>query len=145
MLLSSEPEPEFEPEPLPELSLFWSSSEPLSSELDPEPEPEPVANRFSGSFIDERPAFDDEPEHDMSIFDEPVKPNVSSIEPDEDDLKPEKVEEKVEAKPEPAITTSKASSSPAKSLFDKAAKAVSGRDSSGDDLDVPAFIRRRKK
>ncbi len=113
-------------------------------EPEPEPEPEPVANRFSGSFIDERPAFDDEPEHDMSIFDEPVKPKVSSIEPDEDDIKPEKVEDKVEAKPEPAITTSKTSSSPAKSLFDKAAKAV-GRDSSGDDLDVPAFIRRRKK
>ncbi len=115
----------------------------------PDPDPEPVASRFSkGPFIDEK--LDDKPanlsEHSDLFFDEPSKPSVNSIEPEvlEDDVrKPEmhhdsSHEDKEDAKGEPAK-----SKSGARSLFDRASKAVTGR-GGDDDLDVPAFIRRRK-
>lgn len=118
----------------------------IQPELEPEPEPEPVANRFSSSpFIDERPAFEDEEAPSGSLFDEPVKPRVGSIEPEVDD-KPEPLHATKTDEPKPGVKETKPaakSSGGAKSLFDKAAKAVTGR--ADDDLDVPAFIRRRKK
>jgi cell division protein FtsZ len=118
-------------------------------EPEPEPEPEPVANRFSARpFIDERPAFEDDTDDDSahagSLFDEPVKPRVSSIEADEDEeikLGASKPASEVEIKrsaPEPHRSTSP------RSFIERASKAVSGR-SKDDDLEVPAFIRRRKK
>lgn len=134
-----------EPARLVNPSVLESEPAPL---FEPDPEPEPVANRFSGSFIDERPAFDDEPSTDMSIFDEPVKPRVASIEPDEEsDVPAENTEDKPEvivADEKPAASVGSKPVSGAKSLFEKAAKVARGRESD-DDLDVPAFIRRRKK
>jgi cell division protein FtsZ len=118
-------------------------------EPDPEPAPEPVANRFSGSFIDERPAFEDEADSVTgSLFDEPIKPRVSSIEPDDDDL-----DNDIRSTTPTKLDTGSSrveSESPARanagarSFIERASKAVTGR-GSDDDLDVPAFIRRRKK
>lgn len=87
------------------------------------PETLPVASRFSGSpFIDEPVDADD----DLSVFDEPVRPSVSSIEPDLDEPKAEPKPDKAEEKPKaiPVADTSMAVED--------------------DDLDIPAFLRRKK-
>lgn len=116
---------------------------PTEPEFGPEPEPlddipaQPVANRFSGGpFIDERPAFE---EDSSSLFDEPVKPEVSSIEPDE----PETVDVESESIP---VETAETKSS-AKSFIERASRAMTGHghDYDEDDLDVPAFLRRGRK
>lgn len=144
--------------PMPE-----SLAEPL-----PEPTREPVANRFSaGPFINEKPAFEDEATDEGSLFDEPVKPEVSSIEP-EDEVAEAKDSQAAKPKgkgksaavdeddadevPEPAPKSratvgTTAAKSTAKSLIERASRAVSGHGASSsydeDDLDVPAFIRRK--
>ncbi|HUC86808.1 MAG TPA: cell division protein FtsZ [Candidatus Saccharimonadales bacterium] len=110
----------------------------------PEPPSTPVANRFTaGPFIDEPPAFDESLEAaDTSLFDEPVKPAVSSIEPE---TAPKPVAgHHDEPKDAPAAKTS--SKRGAKSLIERASRAVTGAGSEydEDDLDVPAFIRRKK-
>jgi cell division protein FtsZ len=116
-----EPDPILpEPTPLPEL-------DPLFDE--PEEEPTPVANRFSaGPFINERSAFE---EDTSSLFDEPVKPNVDSIEPE------------LEAPRRADIVERSVTRAHARSGLD-ATKSMSSR-KQDDDLDVPAFIRRRKQ
>lgn len=85
----------------------------------------PVANRFSGSpFIDE-PA---ETEKDLSVFDEPIRPRVTSIEPEADG-------------PEPAPKQS-AGKKPEKAKPVPVMEAGAGLED--DDLDIPAFLRRKK-
>lgn len=125
----------------------------------PEPDPEPVASRFSkGPFINEK--LEDKPaalsEHNDLFFDEPAKPSVSSIEPDE--IESDKLSKAHTDHDQERVATDKSSihedaadtevkpaaKSSARSLFDRASKAVTGR-GGDDDLDVPAFIRRRKK
>jgi cell division protein FtsZ len=134
-------------------------SEPL-----PEPVREPVANRFSrGPFIDEKPAFEDEDDTDnvggSSLFDEPVKPKVTSIEPEVDAIADDEKEISAEVDDETPIATERKSRSSepaggakttAKSLIERASRAVTGHSGSAsgydeDDLDVPAFIRRKNK
>ncbi len=138
------PRREPEPDPEPVVPLF---------DPDPEPEPEPVDKRFRGSFINERPAFDEEADHPgSSLFDEPVKPAVGSIEPDE----PTEDTPRPSAHPAPGMLTAKpdpksrdmetitpASGRP-RTFAERASKIVTSR-SDHDDLDVPAFIRRRKR
>lgn len=107
------------------------------------PAPEPVANRFqAGPFIDEQPAFDDDDSDDTaSLFDEPVKPKVSSIEPDESSDDDHEADTLIKEEPKP---TAKPAAPKQRSIIQRAAGAVTGR-TSDDDLDVPAFIRRRKR
>lgn len=104
------------------------------------PTPEPVANRFqAGPFIDEQSAFDDD-DTNPSLFDEPVKPKVSSIEPeDAADDDADKEDTLLKEEPVPVAKSTKS-----RSIIQRAAGAVTGR-GADDDLDVPAFIRRRKR
>lgn len=127
----------------------------VSFEPEPEPEPMPVASRFSAKpFIDE-PAVDEHDDNELEddFFNKKPEPKVSSIEPDEDVVVDAKLDDEIHddhhdddadllndkpaAKPEPAKKG-------ARSLIQRAAGAVTGR-ASDDDLDVPAFIRRRKQ
>ncbi|HSX41234.1 MAG TPA: cell division protein FtsZ [Candidatus Saccharimonadales bacterium] len=83
------------------------------------PESLPVANRFaSGPFIDE-PI---DTGGDLSVFDEPVRPSVSSIEPDAEPKNQPKPDEKPKVMP----------------VMDSALGLEQ------DDLDIPAFLRRKK-
>jgi cell division protein FtsZ len=106
----------------------------------------PVANRFAtGPFIDEPSAFeDDEPDSpETSLFDEPVKPAVSSIEPDV----PKRTVSLSDDNPkESARSEVPPRKRGAKALIERASRAVTGAGSEydEDDLDVPAFIRRKK-
>jgi len=131
----------------------------------PEPTREPVANRFStGPFIDEKPAFDDDKAEigtpdEGSLFDEPVKPSVNSIEPEIEgdqevaiDTKAKPAEKDAVKEPVTADRKARATAgtaaarTTAKSLIERASRAVSGHGGSNydeDDLDVPAFIRRK--
>ncbi len=114
-------------------------------EIDPMPvrSSEPVASRFgAGPFIDEPPAFeegDDGGAEPDSLFDEPVKPTVSSIEPEEESASPTASNA---SNPEPAPVTHRRGAS----LIERASRAVTGGGKHYDeeDLDVPAFIRRKK-
>jgi cell division protein FtsZ len=90
-------------------------------------EPVPPARRFmAGPFIDEPPAIS--PEQTHSLFEEPVNPRVSSIEPE--------VEEPTDI---PAETVSSASS-----FIERASREAAPVEEEEDDLDIPAFIRRKK-
>jgi cell division protein FtsZ len=127
-----------EPAPLPEV-------DPLPPRVN-----EPVANRFNaGPFIDEPPAFD-EPElaaaDSDSLFNEPVKPAVASIEPEVEETTEEPEADRPTAKAaksEPAPATHRRGAS----LIERASRAVTGgghHQYDEEDLDVPAFIRRKK-
>jgi cell division protein FtsZ len=136
------------PEPLP-TPLYRQSSEPVpeadSIFNEPDPEPTPVASRFSaGPFINERSAFEEE--DTPSLFDEPVKPRVDSIEPDvSEPASVAATSTPVERFREPTSPPSRPlTERKSPSLIERASKAVTGR-GADDDLDVPAFIRRRKK
>lgn len=134
------------PEPLP-TPLYRRQPDPepeadnVFADLEPDPEPTPVASRFSaGPFINERSTFEEEDA--PSLFDEPVKPKVDSIEPDGGMPSASSAEERVKEPVLPPIQPLTARKSP--SIIERASKAVTGR-GADDDLDVPAFIRRRKK
>jgi hypothetical protein len=111
----------------------------------PKPSREPVANRFAaGPFIDEPSTFEDDPDgEETSLFDEPVKPAVASIEPDIPKAKTAEHEDDPEKTPKSEAPPRKRG---AKSLIERASRAVTGAGSEydEDDLDVPAFIRRKK-
>ena len=133
-------------------------SQPVAEEEEVDPFPgrsvEPVANRFAaGPFIDERPAFEDDaelPAEAVSLFDEPVKPAVASIEPEVEDAKDSEKSKKDTSTHTPATHNTKVTSpkGAAKSLVQRASRAITGGGSSSqydeEDLDVPAFIRRKK-
>lgn len=128
----------------PKVQLTPSIRTEFTEEVDQVPVHAPVANRFNaGPFIDERPSFDEADQPEGSLFDEPVKPKVSSIEPEQEAVSP--------SKPElhpPTTAKSAPVKSSAKSLIERASRMVSGHGSTSafddDDLDVPAFIRRKK-
>ena len=152
------PQPELAP--VQPSALRYRHIEPLEEDPQPvmplfEPEPEPerqsLDKRFSSSFINERPSFDDEADHPgQSLFDEPVLPSVNSIEPDDD-------AESVEAETQPELEkrepprrdmetiTPAGSRVGARIAPDRHAQVSSSRAAEADDLDVPAFIRRRKQ
>jgi cell division protein FtsZ len=133
-------------------------------DLEPDPEPEPVASRFDkGPFIDEQPADDKgkvADDDNLLLFDEPVKPTVDSIEPDEELVsttrhseahknvdknssnhdEDEKHLDHLSSKTAPK----KPAATGARGLLNRATRAVTGR-ADEDDLDVPAFIRKRKQ
>lgn len=144
------------------LSSSRSQSVPVfhdEPELEPEPEPQPVASRFgAGPFIDE-PSFDKAADNDDSdeddFFSKKPEPKVSSIEPDDevaqsaedkhDDESNDLLNDKPKTTTSPLATSkSEPAKKGARSLIQRAAGAVTGR-ASDDDLDVPAFIRRRKQ
>ena len=134
--------PTMDPEPVREREIRFSDPVADDPQLEPEPTREPVASRFSAEpFINEPSTFEDEEEED-DFFSEPVKPNVMSIEPD-DETKKAKTEDKSEKEEE---EEPKAHKSTAKSFIERASKAVGGGSSyDDDDLETPAFLRRGRK
>ncbi len=121
---------------------FAKASAPVFVEDDPLPAPsnEPVADRFKAEpFINERPTFNEDvaAEEENSLFNQPVRPEVNSIEPEV---------EGVHGKPKTHQEAPVAKSRTAKSLIERASRAVSGHnnDYKEEDLDIPAFLRRKK-
>ncbi len=144
------PRPMFQQPPLrhQDTETHPSISPDLFGDTDPLPAPpsEPVANRFKAEpFINERSAFADEAADDDSgsLFDQPIQPQVSSIEPEIEDGTSLKPDARTSAKSkDPAPTKSRT----AKSLIERASRAVTkhGQDYNEEDLDIPAFLRRKK-
>lgn len=137
------PRPAFNPSvATPSRESYTDVPMPSFMDADPLPAPssEPVANRFKAEpFINERPTFEDSGtlDDENSLFNQPVRPEVNSIEPEVD---------RSAEKPGHPKETSVAKSRTAKSLIERASRAVSGHghEYKEEDLDVPAFLRRKK-
>lgn len=128
-------------------------------EPEPMPEPQPVASRFgAGPFIDE-PSLEkvelDDDGDENDIFSKKPEPKVSSIEPEDEagsgvsvpfmeDDEADLLNDTPKTTTSPLATSKPEPKKGARSLIQRAAGAVTGR-ASDDDLDVPAFIRRRKQ
>ncbi|TAK88856.1 cell division protein FtsZ [Patescibacteria group bacterium] len=122
---------------------------------EPEPEPQPVAHRFAAKpFIDEQTSSAsidsaDSTADEDDLFAKKPQPTVSSIEPEDEATPADHDDDDHDLFNDEPKKTAKPSASPepakkgARSLIQRAAGAVTGR-VSDDDLDVPAFIRRRK-
>jgi cell division protein FtsZ len=151
----------YRPRPIAETPERPFAAQPYSATVMPDPihsfedEPEvelpvrePAAARFQrGPFIDEKPAFaeDDKEDDGVSIFDAPVRPSVSSIEPDVPEESQTHVAQPAKSHDDPDESLPVSKPTKARSLIDRASRAVSGQPAyDEDDLDIPAFIRRKK-